>query len=120
MRLNQLTSYAIHQLVGRLLWRLLAGALIGLLVLIALYHFTVAGTLALETQVGVLYAQLIVAGAFSAAALIVLGVLVATRARPALKASAAGSVLSEPRNIQIAMLVEAVMLGYTLARKQPR
>jgi hypothetical protein len=120
MRLNQLTSYAINQLIGRLLWRMLAGALVALFALIALYHFTVAVSLALEAQVGVLYAHLIVAGAFSAAALIVVGVLAATRARPALKPLAAGGVLSEPRNMQIAMLIEAVMLGYTLARKQPR
>jgi hypothetical protein len=117
MRLNQLTGFAINQLIGRLLWRLLAGAVLGLFALIALYHLTVAGSLALEGRVGVLYAHLIVAGAFSTAALIVYGALAATRAKPLLKQDAAGA-LSEPRNMQIAMLIEAVMLGYALARKQ--
>ncbi|MBV8790612.1 MAG: hypothetical protein JO205_08280 [Pseudolabrys sp.] len=115
MQLHALTSFAFHQLLGRLLWRLLGVALIGLFAIIALYHFTLSGTLALEATYGALYAHLIVAGAFTAAALITLGVLAATRAK-ALSRPAQGA-LSDQRSMQIAMLVEAVMHGYALARR---
>ncbi|MGI8526551.1 MAG: hypothetical protein ACR2K5_10325 [Pseudolabrys sp.] len=117
MRLNQLTSFALNQLIGWLLWRILAFAAVGLFALIALYQFAVAGTIALELQVGGLYAHLIVAGVFCVAALIIIGTIVATR--PRLKNPAEG-VLNEPRKAQIATLVEAVVLGYALARKKPR
>ena len=124
MRLDQIVSLALEQLLGRLLRRAAAFALLGLVGLIAVYHFTVAGTLALEGEFGALYARLIIAGIYTAGGLIIFGFLYATRARPLVadaKIAAALPKQGKPRKMQLAMLVEAVMLGYALsARKTPR
>ena len=82
----------------------------------ALYFFTVAGTIALETRYGALDARVIV-GAIYAAVAIITTIVWATRGKPA---SSSAPVLSGQREMQIAMLVEAVMLGYALARKGDR
>jgi len=118
MRLNQITASVLHQLFGWLALRLFGYALAGLFALVALYHFTVSGTLALEARFGVVQAHLIVAGAFTAAVLVTVAILAATKTK-ALPTPTNG-MLSEPRHMQIAMLVEAVMLGYSLARKPPK
>jgi type VI protein secretion system component VasK len=116
MRLSDLSEIAVSVLFGRLLRRALGAALLMLFALIAVYHFTVAGTLALDAEVGVLYARLIVAAIYTAAALITLIVLWATRTKPLIEDQTADALMS-PRNAQVAMLVEAAMLGYALARK---
>ena len=116
MRLSDVSEIAVSLLFGRLLRRALGAALLVLFSLIAVYHFTIAGTLALDAEVGVLYARLIVAAIYTAAALIVLIVLWATRTKPAISGQTADALMS-PRNAQVAMLVEAAMLGYALARK---
>jgi len=116
MRLSDVSEIAVSLLFGRLLRRALGAALLVLFALIAAYHFTIAGTLALDAEVGALYARLIVAAIYTAAALIVLIVLWATRTKPAISGQTADALMS-PRNAQVAMLVEAAMLGYALARK---
>jgi hypothetical protein len=116
MRLSDVSEIAVSLLFGRLLRRALGAALLVLFALIAVYHFTVAGTLALDAEVGVLYARLIVAAIYTAAALITLIVLWATRTKPLIEDQTADALMS-PRNAQVAMLVEAAMLGYALARK---
>jgi hypothetical protein len=63
-----------------------------------------------------LYARVIVAAAYSAAALITLILFWAMRPKPPIENRVAGA-LTSPRNTQIAMLIEAAILGYTLARK---
>lgn len=63
-----------------------------------------------------LYARLIVAAAYSTATLITTIILWAMRTkRPNEKQMAAAR--APPRNAQIAMLIEAGMLGYTFGRK---
>lgn len=114
MRLNEVPELALELLFGRLLRRALGVALAGLLAVIAVYHFTIAGTLALDAQYGALYARLIVAAVYTTATLVALITLWATRARRSL---ADATALSSPRNTQILMLIEAVMLGYAIARK---
>ena len=47
MRLNQLTGFAFGKIFGQLRRRAIGAALLGLFALVALYHFTVAGSLAL-------------------------------------------------------------------------
>ena len=116
MRLNDVPEFAINLLFGRLLRRAIGAALLALFALIAVYYFTVAGTLALEAEFSVLTARLIVAAIYTAAALVVLIVLWATRTKP-LIADETAAALASPRNAQIMMLIEAVMLGYSLARK---
>ena len=116
MRYAHLTEIAFDFLFGRLLRRTLVAALFALCALIAIYHFTVAGTLALEAEYGLLYARLIVAAVYTVAALIALIVLWATRTKPPLEDQVAGA-LTSPRNAQMAMLIEAALLGFTLGKK---
>jgi hypothetical protein len=85
---------------------------------VALYHFTIAGTIALQGQYGDLNARLIVGGIYALLSIISLSVAYAMRPKPA--NSAATPALSNPREMQLVMLVEAVMLGYALARKRAR
>jgi hypothetical protein len=116
MRIDHVAETVADQLFGRLLRRALIGLAIIVLAIVALYYFTVAGSLALETQYGVVDARLIVGGVYAAAAIacIIWWMLLG---RPSTSRTPA---LNNPREMQIAMLVEAVMLGYTLARKTPR
>jgi hypothetical protein len=116
MRLSHITELAINHLFGRLLHRAIGAALLALFTLVAGYHFTVAGMLALEAEYGLLHARLIVAGAYAAAALIALIALWMTRTKPLIQDQPTSAEVPL-RHMQIAMLVEAVMLGYTLARK---
>lgn len=117
MRLEQIAATAMSQLVTPLVRRALVAALLALFLLIALYQFTVAGTVALEMQYGPLYAHLLVAALYSALALVTFAALWAMRAK---RVETSTPALSEPRNMQLIMLVEAVMLGYALARKGDR
>jgi uncharacterized membrane protein len=116
MRLNHIAEFVINHLFAKLLRRAIGGALLVLFTLVAAYHFTIAGTLVLEGLYGMLYARLIVAVIYVAAALIMLIVLVATRTRPLIKDRVADALVSS-RDAQIAALVEAAMLGYAMARK---
>lgn len=116
MQLSHITEFAIDQLFGRLLRRVAAYALLMLFALIALYHFTVAGMLALEGVYGVLSARLIVAAIYLAAALIVLVSLWATRTKPTV-GKPNGDAAVPPRDMQMVALIEAAVLGYAMARK---
>jgi hypothetical protein len=119
MQLTDLTGAAVSVLFGRMLRRLCAVAAFVLFALIALYYLTTGGLVALEASYGVLYARLIVGVVYAVAAAIPLAILVAGRQRAAIAASASDGQMS-PRNLQITMLVEAVMLGYMLANKTRR
>jgi hypothetical protein len=116
MRLDHLASVAVDHLLGRLIKRALAAVAIVIFALVAIYHFTAAGTLALNAQVGELQAQLIVGSVYAAAALVTVVILWALRARPSAISAPVPS--DNAREMQLVMLVEAVMLGYSLARKR--
>ena len=116
MQLNHIAEFVIHHLFSRLLRRAIGIGLLVLFTLVAAYHLTIAGTLVLEDLYGVLYARLIIAAIYAAAASIVLIVLVATRTRPLINDRAADAQVSL-HDTQIAALVEAAMLGYAMARK---
>ncbi len=117
MRLDQIASIALSQIFKRIMIRALLAAVVGLFALIAIYHLTVAGNLALQAEFGALYARLIIAGIYTALAAITLLTLWFTRA----KAPKAGeAALDAPQEAQIVMLVEAAMLGYSMARKSQR
>lgn len=121
MRLTDIAEGAASALIARLMKRAILIALVGVFGIVALYYASAAGTVALALAYGPIYAYLIMAGIYAIAALIALTVFYATRnrataARQPLAGEAAG-LLSQPRNMQIAMLIEALMLGYSLARK---
>ncbi len=119
MRLTDIAEGAASALIARYVRRAILAALVVVFAIVTLYYLSVAGLMALAFVYGPLYAYLIMAGIYAAAALIALAVFYATRNRALVRqnvaSNAAGSM--SPRNMQIAMLVEAVMLGYTLARK---
>ncbi len=114
MGLEQIASTAFRKPLARMMQRAAIAALVGLFALVALYHLTVAGSVALEVRYGAIYAHLIIAGVFAAAALIAVAILLAMRTRtpPPVERIA----LSE-RAARIAMIVEAVLLGYAATRK---
>jgi len=118
MRLDQIVAAAADHVVGRLLRRVLLLLLMAGCAIVALYHFTVAGNMSLAGQYGDLYARLIVGGIYAALALILFGVAWAIKGRPTKIAPAPA--LAGQREMQLVMLVEAVMLGYTLAKKRQR
>jgi hypothetical protein len=119
MPLEDLISTTISRLMRRLIRRGIAMAVLALFILVALYHLTVAGTVALETLYGPLYARLIVVGAYVVLAAIAFGYLYATRIKPQ-TAKARASVSRAPKDVQIAMLLESILLGYTSGRRKSR
>ncbi len=116
MQLNDIVQVTFNQLFGRLLRRALGAALLAAFAVVALYYASGAGTLALTQSYGTLYAYLIMAAIYAAVALIVLIALYATRHKSAGVAKAEDA-LASPPTMQIAALIEAVTLGYTMARK---
>jgi hypothetical protein len=112
----RIAEIAFSYIFGRALRRAMLVALIGVLTFTAIYHFTIAGMLALEAQYGLLYARLIVGTAYSAAALVTTIIFWAMRTKRPNERRVVGAIAA-PRNAQIAMLIEAGMLGYTFGRK---
>ena len=118
MRLDHIVETAIGHVIGRLVWRAALASFFVLCVVIALYHFTIAGTIALEAQFGALDARLIIGAIYVALALIALAIFWLQSWRP--RFASASKTLSSPQQAQLIMLVEAAMLGYQLARKGER
>jgi hypothetical protein len=120
MRLEHTVSLAITQLIGRLIRRLIAMAALALVALVAVYHLTVAGTLELEKLFGLVNARLIVTAIYVVIALVIFAVLFATRAKPAPAPKRKAGIADAPPDARIAMLIESLMLGYSLARGKSR
>lgn len=116
MRLDDIAGLTMQHLFGRLLRRAAGMVLLTVFAVVAFYYLSAAGTVALSAEFGLIQAYLIMAAAYAAAAAIAIVVLWATRNKPPESGTTAGA-LASPRNMQIAMLIEAVMLGYSLARK---
>jgi type VI protein secretion system component VasK len=118
MRLDSIISTAIDHVVWPMLRRLLVALAVGLFALIAIYHFTVAGNIALAGEYGDVNARLIIGGIYAALALTCLAILWALRGGSTKPARAPS--LQNPHEKQLAMLIEAATLGYTRARKGQR
>jgi hypothetical protein len=116
MRLDQIAEIVVDYLFGRLLRRTLIALAVAALAVVAIYYFTAAGTIALEAQYGSLLARVIV-GAIYAAVAIAAAIVWAVRGKATNPSVPA---LGNQREMQIAMLVEAAMLGYALSRKGDR
>jgi hypothetical protein len=117
MRIEQIAQLALSHVLGRIARRAALALAIAAFAIVALYYFTAAGNLALQMHFGALRALLIMGAIYAGAAALTLGILWMMRAKPA---GTAAPALSNQRDMQIAMLVEAVMLGYSLARKDSR
>jgi len=88
-----------------------------LFVFVALGFFTAAALFALQVNLGLLYAELIVGAVYTVLAGGIFVGLVATRGRSSMVPTGSGIGSSAARNAQIAMVIEALMLGYMLANK---
>jgi len=122
MRLDSIISAATDRLLWPLLRRALVALAFAILALIAIYHLTIAGTIALAGEFGDLNARLIVGGIYAVLALVSLIALWAMGGKPA--KSTRAPTLQNPREKQhekqLAMLIEAAMAGYDVARKGQR
>jgi len=116
MRLDQLVQVGIGQIVGRLVWRAVLATALTICAIVAIYHFSVSGVLALERFYTPLVVQLIVGGIYAAIGLIALIALWVQKNRTN-RAVAVDKTLGSPRQLQLVMLAEAMMLGYQLARR---
>lgn len=114
MSLATIAEATAGRLLGTVSRYLVFALLTAIFALGALYHFTVAGMMALEIQAGILYARLIVAGIYAALTLASAGTLWAL-VRRRTKPSPAPE--PKPRHVQLAMLLEAAILGFEVARK---
>ena len=112
MRLEKIAQ----RVFSRIFRRALLALLVAVFAVVAIYYFTAAGSIALETEYGLLHARLIVGGIYAALA-IACAIWWAVQGKTAMSSVPA---LGGKRDMQIAMLIEAVMLGYALARKGPR
>lgn len=111
MRIDRILADIAQQLAGRLLRKLVLAIAIGVFALAGLYNVTVAGRLALEVEYGAVYAYLIVACIY--AVLVVAGIIwwvVQDRAVPEEATTA-----EETPRMQMATLLDAAMVGYSLA-----
>jgi hypothetical protein len=117
MRIDHIAGMAVEQLFGRLLRRALVAAAMAIFVVVAVYQGSVAVILALQVHYGALNAHLILCAAYAVLALLAWLVFWLMGRKPAESTTPA---LAQPREMQMAMLVEAVMLGYALARKGDR
>lgn len=115
MPLDQLISQTVSRLVGRLVKRAIAALLLVLFLLCIIYQLTAAGTQGLADNYGLVNARLIVAGIYALAALAAFGFLFMTRAKPL----PAETELGKPRALRIAVLMESILFGYSLARNMP-
>jgi hypothetical protein len=118
MRIEHIAGNAVGYLLGPLIRRAVMMLIIGSCSIVAVYHFSVAGMFALDAEYGPLQARLIIAAIYAAVALITLAAFLVARHK--VRAVATTPILDAPREMRIAMLVEAVMLGYALARKSDR
>jgi len=115
MRLDQIAGVAVEHLLGRIIRRALLALAMAIFAVVAIYYFTAAGILALAMQFGELEALLIVGAIYTAAGGAALGVFWVMGAKPAASTPIPAD---KAREMQLVMLVEAVMLGYSLARKR--
>jgi hypothetical protein len=125
MQIESFIAQLFSRLMGRMIRRLVAASFLALFVLAALYHLTIAGTLALETLYGAVDTRLIVAGIYAASAVVIFICLFATRTKaPPAKAAAskarAHSSRRVPQDVRVAELLESLLLGYATARRKSR
>jgi hypothetical protein len=116
MGLTDLAGHAMERIISRVCRRVAAWLLVTIFALAAIYQGTVAASVALELELGVVRAHLVLAAVYVVAASVVVIVLWATARRPALDPHAAA--LRAETELHLSTIVEAVLLGYSLARRK--
>jgi hypothetical protein len=117
MSLANIAEAVAGRLFGKLALYAAFAFLGGIFALVALYHFTVAGMIALEMQFGALQARLMVGGIYLVLTLGSAGTLWLLANKVGKPGPAPEPT---PRHIQLAALIEALILGYEMARKGRR
>jgi hypothetical protein len=124
MRLDNIVAMAFNGARAKLRRGAIVSGLCGICALAAVIMATSASVLALEPHVGVIYARLIVAGVFALiAAAIVVSVRLMRPRQPVAAMSVGAQAETSQRQAQfaqLAMIVEAVLLGYSLSRRSDR
>jgi hypothetical protein len=118
MQPENIAGYSLDHLLGRLLRRAALMLLIVVSAVVAVYQFTIAGSLALEMHYDAIRARLVVGIIYGGLVLVSVAALWALRHRRA--GSRTQARLLNQRELRLVMLLEALMLGYTLARKPNR
>jgi hypothetical protein len=112
----------IYAIIRRVILRVMRRTVGWMLVLVglvsALWEATAAAVVALEYVMAPVYAHLVIAGFYALVAVLVLTILALTARRVSLAQNYRASVLSLPPELQIAAIIEALVLGYTLARRK--
>jgi hypothetical protein len=119
---TQAVSHAVRGFVRKAQRSAIAYSVCAVCGLAVLVLATSAAVMALIPVVGAVYAQLIVASVF----LLVIAITMIWLQRPALEpvravpvgATAEAATRSQAQFAQIAMIIEAVMLGYSMSRKR--
>jgi hypothetical protein len=117
MALTDVAGHAVERFAGRLGRRAAGWLFVAIFALAAIYQATAAVSLALELTVGAVRAHLIIATFYILAALVVVTILWATSHRRT-AAYAQAEAARTRSEIQIASIVEALLLGYSLSRRK--
>ena len=118
MALTDIATATIGRIIGRLMRRAMCWALVGLFGLAALYQASVAAVVGLESMFGAFYAHLTIAGFYAVAAAAVVAFLWATVRRPLLDDDYRKSLAKLPVEGRVATIIEALLLGYAMARRK--
>ena len=116
MRLKPITWLAFRHLLARTLLRILLALATLVCAIVAVSQFTAAGSMALEMEFGPLQARLIIGAAYGVLGVAGVAALWAMRGR----STVVPYPLADKREAHLVMLIEAVLLGYSLARKTGR
>ncbi len=117
MALIDIADVAVNCIVGRLARRAVGWLLVAVAALAAIYQATVAVSAALELEFGVVHAHLMIAAFYAIAAIVIGAMLWFTARRPSLAYDRRASIPRTPPELQIAAIVEAMLLGYAMSRR---
>lgn len=118
MALTDLAGAALSRVVGHLARRVAGWLLVAIFALAAIYQATVAISVALELEFGVVEAHLMIAAFYAIAAILTLAVLWVTARSSALAYEKRMSIERIPPELQITTIVEAMLLGYAMSRRK--
>ncbi len=118
MTLADITATAVNRIVSRFMRRAAAWLFVAVAALTSLYQATVAVTVALEFEFGALYAHLMIAAFYAIAAILTVAALWMTGRKSFLADESKAGLERIPPELQIATLVEAMLLGYAMSRRK--
>jgi hypothetical protein len=118
MTLADITATAVNRIFGRLIRRAAAWFFVAVAALACLYQATVAATVALELEFGAIYAHLMIAAFYAVAAILTVAVLWMTGRKSFLALESSAGIERIPPELQIATIVEAMLLGYAMSRRK--